>query len=240
MHAEDVFRSVNDRIAEKGWQLGWRFPGPFLCECSDMHCFARLELTLEAYEELRSNPQRYLTVPGHEVAVRDRNGRVLGEREIGRIYFRGPSMMTGYFEHDDATRAAFTDDGFMDTGDMGYCHPEGFPQFPHEVGSDYRTGPKGRTGACASPRAAGRVRLRRAPRRLRALPRRTANADPPPRRAERGGGLGPRSKPLFANKSRRLTLPPDPIGKPSRASCGNAEYDTVSGGDSIQDPYPDR
>ena len=68
MHAEDVFRSVNDRIAEKGWQLGWRFPGPFLCECSDMHCFARLELTLEAYEELRSNPQRYLTVPGHEVA----------------------------------------------------------------------------------------------------------------------------------------------------------------------------
>jgi hypothetical protein len=68
MRTEDVFRNVNDRIAEKGSQLGWRFPGPFLCECSDMRCFARLELTLEAYAELRSHPQRYLTVPGHEIA----------------------------------------------------------------------------------------------------------------------------------------------------------------------------
>jgi hypothetical protein len=67
MHAEDVFRSVNDRIAEKGSELGWRLPGPFLCECSDIHCFARLELTLDAYAELRSHTGRYLTVPGHEV-----------------------------------------------------------------------------------------------------------------------------------------------------------------------------
>lgn len=68
MRAEDVFRSVNDCIAEKGSELGWRVPGPFLCECSDMSCFARLELTLEAYEKLRSHPGRYLTVPGHAVA----------------------------------------------------------------------------------------------------------------------------------------------------------------------------
>jgi hypothetical protein len=67
MQTEDLFRSVNDCIAEKGSQLGWRFPGPFLCECSDIGCVARLELTLEAYEELRSHPLRYLTVPGHEV-----------------------------------------------------------------------------------------------------------------------------------------------------------------------------
>jgi hypothetical protein len=68
MRAEDVFRSVNDGIAEKGSELGWRLPGPFLCECSDISCFARLELTLEDYEELRSHPGRYLTVPGHKVA----------------------------------------------------------------------------------------------------------------------------------------------------------------------------
>lgn len=68
MRTEDVFRSVNDCIAEKGSQLGWRFPGPFLCECSDKGCFARLELSLEDYAELRSHPQRYLTVPGHRIA----------------------------------------------------------------------------------------------------------------------------------------------------------------------------
>jgi hypothetical protein len=84
MRTEDVFRNVNDRIAEKGSQLGWQFPGPFLCECSDMRCFARLELTLEAYAELRSHPQRYLTAPGHEIAkavVIEQTDRVaFGER----------------------------------------------------------------------------------------------------------------------------------------------------------------
>jgi hypothetical protein len=40
---------------------------PFLCECADRRCFARLELTLAAYEDLRSDPERYLTVPGHEI-----------------------------------------------------------------------------------------------------------------------------------------------------------------------------
>jgi hypothetical protein len=68
VQTEDVFRRANDRIAEKGRELGWRFRVPFLCECADTRCFARLELTLQVYEDLRSDPQRYLTVPGHEIA----------------------------------------------------------------------------------------------------------------------------------------------------------------------------
>ena len=79
MQAEDVFRSANDRIAEKGRELGWRFPIPFLCECSERRCFGRIELTLEEYEQLRSHPQRYLTLPGHEVEgalLVERNERV--------------------------------------------------------------------------------------------------------------------------------------------------------------------
>jgi hypothetical protein len=67
VETEDVFRSANERIAKKGWELGWRFPVPFLCECSDMHCFGRVELSLAKYRRVRSHPQRYMTVPGHEV-----------------------------------------------------------------------------------------------------------------------------------------------------------------------------
>jgi hypothetical protein len=67
VQAEEVFRSANDRIAEKGRELGWRFPVPFLCECSERGCFARVELMLGEYEAVRSHPQRYLTLPGHEV-----------------------------------------------------------------------------------------------------------------------------------------------------------------------------
>jgi hypothetical protein len=67
VQTEEVFRNANERIAEKGRELGWAFPVPFLCECSDSSCFARLELTFAAYEQLRSHPQRYITAPGHEV-----------------------------------------------------------------------------------------------------------------------------------------------------------------------------
>ena len=67
MQTEDVFRGANEEIADLGRKHGWRFPVPFLCECADRRCFARLELTLEVYESLRSDPQRYLIAPGHAI-----------------------------------------------------------------------------------------------------------------------------------------------------------------------------
>ena len=67
MQTEEVFRRANDRIAELARVHAWRFPVPFLCECSERRCFARVELTLAEYERVRSHPQRYLTAQGHEV-----------------------------------------------------------------------------------------------------------------------------------------------------------------------------
>lgn len=81
MKTEDVFRSANERIAEKGRELGWRFPVPFLCECSDIHCFGRVELSLAKYRRVRAHPQRYLTLPKHEVA----NAFVLEQRENASV-----------------------------------------------------------------------------------------------------------------------------------------------------------
>ncbi len=59
-------------------------------------------------------------LPGYRLEVRDDTGRVLSEREIGRIFVRGPSLMAGYFDDPEATAAVVGEDGFMDTGDMGY------------------------------------------------------------------------------------------------------------------------
>jgi fatty-acyl-CoA synthase len=44
----------------------------------------------------------------------------LGERRVGRIFVKTPSLMSGYFHNDEATAAVVDGDGFLDTGDMGY------------------------------------------------------------------------------------------------------------------------
>lgn len=59
-------------------------------------------------------------IEGHVMQVRNEAGLVLGERDIGRIFVSGPSLMTCYFNNEEATSEAIGADGFLDTGDMGY------------------------------------------------------------------------------------------------------------------------
>ena len=58
-------------------------------------------------------------LPGHEIEVRDENGEACGERAVGRIYIKGPSLTPGYFSDPEAS-AAMYDGQWLDTGDMGY------------------------------------------------------------------------------------------------------------------------
>jgi fatty-acyl-CoA synthase len=59
-------------------------------------------------------------LPGHELEIRDDDGAALGERSVGRVFARGPSLMRGYFNQPEATRAVLAADGWLDTGDLGY------------------------------------------------------------------------------------------------------------------------
>lgn len=58
-------------------------------------------------------------IPGYELEIRDEYGNVLHDREIGRVFVRGPSVMREYYR-DPETTAATLQDGWLDTGDMGY------------------------------------------------------------------------------------------------------------------------
>ena len=45
----------------------------------------------------------------------------MGDRDVGRVFVSGPSVMQGYFNDPEAT-AEYLKDGWLDTGDLGYFH----------------------------------------------------------------------------------------------------------------------
>ena len=59
-------------------------------------------------------------LPGHRLEVRDEAGTPLADRQVGRIFVKGPSIMPGYLDDAAATEAVLSDDGWLDTGDLGY------------------------------------------------------------------------------------------------------------------------
>lgn len=58
-------------------------------------------------------------LPGHEIRIVDAGGYEVGERQEGRLEFRGPSATLGYFRNDAKTRELFRD-GWLDSADRAY------------------------------------------------------------------------------------------------------------------------
>lgn len=56
---------------------------------------------------------------GHEVAAFDDTGKKLGDRRVGELWVKGPSIARGYFRDQLATQKAFGG-GWLRTGDLGY------------------------------------------------------------------------------------------------------------------------
>jgi long-chain acyl-CoA synthetase len=64
-------------------------------------------------------------VPIMEMRVTDPTGTVLPTGETGEIWFRGPSLIRGYWNRPDATAETLVD-GWLRTGDIGHLDDDGF------------------------------------------------------------------------------------------------------------------
>jgi acyl-CoA synthetase (AMP-forming)/AMP-acid ligase II/aryl carrier-like protein len=63
-------------------------------------------------------------VPNTEVRIADDLRAPLPNGIVGHILIRGPSVTRGYFGDPEATAAAISADGWVDTGDLGFMHEE--------------------------------------------------------------------------------------------------------------------
>ena len=60
--------------------------------------------------------------PSTEISLRDDQGNEVAMGEPGELCVKGPQVMQGYWNREDATSEVFTDDGFFMTGDIATCN----------------------------------------------------------------------------------------------------------------------
>jgi fatty-acyl-CoA synthase len=134
----DVMQSFVDCFAPAGFKASSFCPSYGLAEAtlavSLMPPGEGIRLELVEENELSGGtcdggdrPKRYRAivncgrpVAGMEVEIRAEDGDVLPDRGIGRLFVRGASVMHSYFRDEESTRACLSEDGWLDTGDMGY------------------------------------------------------------------------------------------------------------------------
>ena len=141
IHPESL-RQVADILAPAGFDERAFLPSYGMAECalgvsfapvgsgprSDLVDIDRLSRTGEAHPpidgEAAVKGKAFIDcgrpLPGFEVEVRGDKGNALPERRCGTVYLRGPSVMSGYFGNPEATQEVLSDDGWLNTGDLGY------------------------------------------------------------------------------------------------------------------------
>jgi hypothetical protein len=81
---QSLYREVNERI--EAFALDDSSAG-FVCECVREECDKRVPLTLEEYERIRSSPNRFVVLAGHQDSevegVVEANGRYLVVETLG-------------------------------------------------------------------------------------------------------------------------------------------------------------
>ena len=79
-------------------------------------------VTMLSYTEPDDTGSVGRPIPNLDIKLVDEEGRdITGYNISGEICVRGPTIVPGYFKNEAANAEAFDSEGFLKTGDIGYC-----------------------------------------------------------------------------------------------------------------------
>jgi acyl-CoA synthetase (AMP-forming)/AMP-acid ligase II len=108
-------------LAESSLAVTFADPGPLVVDHVDADALETAGAALPASTGART--ARFVSVgrslPTQELRIVDGRGAALGDRQVGAVVVRGPSVMRGYHDKPAETAAALRD-GWLHTGDLGY------------------------------------------------------------------------------------------------------------------------
>lgn len=112
-----------DHVKKIRKEMSWGYPllGYGLTETNGVGCGNFTENYL-----LKPTSTGPATKPLVEVEMLDDDGNIMPQGERGEVCIRTIANFNGYWDNEQATRDAFTDDGFFRTGDIGYLDEDGY------------------------------------------------------------------------------------------------------------------
>ena len=63
-------------------------------------------------------------IPGVSLRIVDHQNQLVEEEEIGALQVKGLTVTSGYYQNPEANQQAFTEDGWFNTGDLGFLKDE--------------------------------------------------------------------------------------------------------------------
>ncbi|XP_057248437.1 peroxisomal OPC-8:0-CoA ligase 1 isoform X2 [Beta vulgaris subsp. vulgaris] len=104
-----------------------KFPNVVIMQGYGLTESTAIGASTDCLEESRKYGTAGLLSPSTEAKIVDPvSGKSLGVNQTGELWLRGPTVMKGYFNNDEATASTLTSDGWLKTGDVCYIDDDGF------------------------------------------------------------------------------------------------------------------
>ncbi len=113
--------AIQRAVAEK-WQAltnNYLLEGYGLTECSPL-------VSAYPYDLTEYNGSIGLPVSSTEIRMVDDEGQVVANDQSGELQVRGPQVMKGYWQREEATKEVLSEDGWLSTGDIVRFDNDGF------------------------------------------------------------------------------------------------------------------